>query len=64
MLSDYVRCPHCDNLLGAVDHYDVYEADVDTTIYYATGRCYVCGKNYRWEEVFKYNHFENLEEIE
>ena len=55
-------CPYCKVTLNDFDHYDCYDTD-DITVYYTTGTCPECGKEYKWEEIYKYDYFENLEEI-
>lgn len=62
-MSTYPKCPHCDIELEDYNHYDCYDTN-DITVYYTTGFCPECGKGYRWEEIYTYNHFENFEEDE
>ena len=59
----YAFCPHCNVELNNFDHYDCYDDD-DITVYYTTGSCPKCERDYRWEEIYKYSHFENFEEVE
>lgn len=54
-------CIHCGVPIRLDEHYDCYD-DGDTTVYYALGRCECCGRNYHWQDVFKFHHFEDLEE--
>lgn len=54
-------CPYCNINLELNEHYDCYD-DGDTTIYYAMGYCNHCKRNYNWKDIFKFDHFEDLEE--
>lgn len=62
-MPDYPKCLYCNVELDNFDHYDCYDTD-NITVYYTAGRCPKCGKNYKWEEIYTYNYFENFEEDE
>lgn len=58
-----MRCPNC----GC---FDVHAVDTLDTDYYCAsyydvveGTCPVCGKSWRWIEVFTFDHYEQIEEI-
>lgn len=54
-------CPHCGCALNFFDHCDCYD-DGDTTLFFARGNCPKCHRNYRWTDVYKLSHIEDLEE--
>ena len=56
-------CPHCGVELNVDDHYDMYE-DGDRIIVKAIGCCPNCRKNFRWEDVYVLQSFQELEEVD
>lgn len=56
-------CPHCGCALTFFDHYDCYD-DADKALFFARGDCPKCHRNYRWTDVYKLSHIEDLEEDE
>ena len=55
-------CPHCNVELKTSDIFDS-EIYGDTFISGNFGECPQCKRDFRWEEIFKYSHCENLEEF-
>ncbi len=57
-----MTCPKCSTKIF-VDEY--LDQEFYNGKYYDSveGRCPLCGKWYRWTEVFQYSHDENIEEI-
>lgn len=56
-------CPHCGVELNFDDHYDMYD-DGDRIIVKAIGCCPNCRKNFRWEDVYVLQCFQELEEVD
>lgn len=57
------KCPYCKEELVFVESYDIEVEDVDMVINRVTGHCPNCGREFQWEENYKYSHFSNLEEV-
>lgn len=57
-----MNCPNCNTYVCAVDTLD---STFESNCYYDSveGWCPKCGKVYRWVEVFKIDHVEDIEEI-
>lgn len=57
-----MKCPNCGNEIYVVD---VLDSDCYDNSYYDSveGTCSNCGKSWRWVEVFTFNHYEDIEEI-
>lgn len=60
-MSDSALCPHCDCDLEIDDCFDI-EYDSRTNISCWKGHCTECGKNFRWKEIYLFDHIENLME--
>ena len=56
-------CTHCGVELNFDDHYDMYD-DGDRIIVKAIGCCPNCRKNFRWEDVYVLQCFQELEEVD
>lgn len=57
------NCPNCGVELDFFDHYDCSD-DGDIILCMARGTCPRCGKKYTWEDVYRLDGFQNLEEDE
>lgn len=57
------NCPYCKVELDFDDHYDMYD-DGDTIICRAIGHCAKCGKHFKWEDLYTFCGFQDLEEDE
>lgn len=60
-MSDTAMCPHCDHDLFIDDSTDI-EYDSGKNISYWVGHCPECGKNFRWKEIYLFDHIEDLVE--
>lgn len=59
-----MKCPNCGcSDLRAVDTLDT-EFFNDAYHDVVEGTCPDCGKSWQWVEVFTFDHYENIEEIE
>ena len=56
-------CPYCNVELIGDDMFDSEVYD-DTFVSGIFGECPQCKRDFRWEEVYKYSHCENLMEVE
>ena len=54
-------CPYCDTEIDFDEHIDFYD-EGDEIFCVAIGHCSSCGRKYRWEDVYKLDRFQNLEE--
>ena len=57
------KCPYCKEELVFIESYDIEVEEVDMVINRVAGHCPNCGREFQWEENYKYNHFSNLEEV-
>lgn len=57
------ECPYCKVELEIDESYEIGVEDIDIVIDRVAGHCPNCNKEFQWEEVYKYSHFSNLEEI-
>ena len=55
-------CPKCGH---TIDYWEAVDDSTDFDIYQVlcTGSCPQCETDYRWWEVYKFSHIEDLEEI-
>ena len=56
-------CSYCHTPLELFDHESSYD-DTDATICYAHGTCPRCKRKYTWEDVYVFDHFQNVEEYD
>lgn len=56
-------CRYCGCILLFSEHYDCYD-DADKALFFASGRCPRCQREYRWTDVYTLSCIEDLEEIE
>ena len=54
-------CRYCGCMLNFLEHYDCYN-DGDEALFFARGYCPECGQKYRWTDVYKFSHYEDLTE--
>ena len=57
-----MKCPNCGEFVRAVDTLDTewcYNAYYDQV----EGTCPSCGRSYRWVEVYTFERYENIHEI-
>lgn len=57
------ECPYCKEELEIDESYDIDVEDIDVVINRVAGHCPNCNKEFQWEEIYKYSHFSNLEEV-
>lgn len=57
-----MKCPNCEHEIYAIDTLDS-DCSGDSYFDYVEGTCSNCGKSWRWIEVFTFDHYENIEEI-
>lgn len=58
--------PECLECKAELEFYDTIETyvDGDIIIIHEVGHCPKCRKKYKWEDVYEFSHFENLEVLE
>lgn len=56
------ECLECKVEIEFDDTVDIY-SDSDIVVFYEVGYCPKCGKIYKWRDVYKFSHFEDLEEV-
>ena len=56
-------CPYCNVELIGDDVYDSEIYDNNTFISSIFGECPQCKRDFRWEEVYKYSHCQDLVEL-
>ncbi len=56
-------CPHCKREIYIAETIDSY-ADGNVTEYFCRGECSICGRKYRWKEIYLFSNIIDLEEIE
>ena len=57
-----MKCPNCGNEIYAIDTLDS-DCSGDSYFDFVEGTCHNCGKSWRWIEVFTFDHYEDIEEI-
>ena len=60
----YPICPICGNELEYDEMYDEANVFDDIAEHYYEGHCENCRKVFRWVEVYKFSHYEGMEEID
>lgn len=62
-LQTILTCPACASLdIDVEDTLDSYtDFNSSSTIYWSIGHCRACGKNFSFEEVYKFAGFRNIE---
>lgn len=55
-------CPHCAVEIDFFDHCDSYD-DGDLIVCVARGTCPKCGKRFMWNDVYKLDSFQDVEEV-
>lgn len=58
----FAKCPYCKEELEINESYDL-SIEGDYVSSRVAGHCPNCDKEYQWEEIYKYSHFSNLEEV-
>lgn len=56
-------CPHCAVELDFIEHFDWYD-EGDIIFCRASGKCPRCEKKYKWDDVYRLDGFQNVEEDE
>lgn len=58
-----MKCPNCGCFVSAQA---IEDSDWMTDIYFdfVEGTCPKCGKSYAWKEIYKYDHDEDIQEID
>ena len=59
----FAKCSYCKEELKIDESYEFGIEGTDMVIDRVVGHCPNCNKEYQWEEIYKYSHFSNLEEI-
>ena len=55
------ECKYC-NIELEYDTTNYQEGDADEIICYERGHCPKCNKKYRWIDIYKFSHYDDLEE--
>lgn len=58
------KCLNCNSFLDYDELVDESFAEPSLYIAVQSGICPECGKKYRWNEVYVFDHIENFEEME
>jgi hypothetical protein len=61
MDENELKCPNCDYDLDGIG--DRYGFEGDYSWMTMIGTCPICGRTYRWEEIYAFSRIQNLEEV-